>query len=151
MASAGTAILGGFTYLLIRKIVNNNKFADLMLFIQEGQAQEKGEIGYLKAFDIKWYDTPDPQKRAIIKYTTAKVNELVDKLYKASTRLMTDENTIYSIYNSMESMKKMAQVAKAFGIKYGISLLDRLTNALDKSEKKKLFAIIATKPDVQFA
>jgi hypothetical protein len=149
VATIGTAVLGGAIFLVIRKVRNNAKFTDLMLAIQQGAAQQEGKLDYLKAFSPVYYNTPDPKKRPILLYKAAKVEELITKLEKASPVLFTDENTIYSIYNSIESQKKMSQIANAYAIKYGQSLLERLTKALDEGEREKLFAIAAGKPDVQ--
>ena len=151
VATVGTALIGGAIYLAVRKIVKNNEFAELMLSIKQDEAQAKGQLSYLKAFDPKFVDEPDPLKRKVLLYTTAKVETLVDGLKKALKGLGTDEKAIYSIYNLIESQKKMSQVAKRYGIKNDKTLLTALTDDLDEGERKQLFGIAANKPEVQFA
>lgn len=150
IATFGTAALAGVIYLIIRKIKNDNKFADLMLSIQQGAAQEKGDIGYLKAFDPKYFQEPMGGK-AIILYKAAKLQELVDALQKAMKGAGTKETKINSIYAGIENQKKMSQVANAYAVKYGKPLIDKLKSELLENERETLFKLVAGKPLYQLS
>lgn len=154
IAGAGTAIVGISIYLLIRKSIRENNFNQLLLVLEQMKAADAGDLGYLKAFDPN-YATASEGGQVVILYKAAKVDELADKLSEAFKNRplqfsLTDEDAIYATYQSIESQKKMAQVAKRYQEKYGESLMDRLTSELNKSERTKLFNIVKEKPLVQY-
>jgi hypothetical protein len=153
IASVGTLIIGGAAFYGVRKLVKNREFSELMLSIKEDQAQQAGQLSYLKAFDPTFVDQSTGGK-SITLYTTARVETLVDTLHKAVHPVLfglgTDEKTIFATYTAIENQKKMSQLAKRYQAKYGVNLLADLTGDLDTSERQQLFSIVANKPEVQY-
>jgi hypothetical protein len=153
IASVGTAIIGGSAYLGVRTLIRNREFAELMLSIKEDQAQQAGELSYLKAFNPAWVDQ-STSGRAISLYTTARVETLCETLHDAIHPfffgLGTDDKTIYGTYTSIENQKKMSQIAKRYQAKYGLNLLEDITGDLNTAERQQLFSIIANKPEIQY-
>jgi hypothetical protein len=148
--AAGSAIVGGVAFFIVRKITNNNKFAELMLTIHEGEAEQVGDISGLKALDPTYYNEPMGGK-AIVLYKAAKLQELSDALYEAFKGIGTRDKKIYAIYTGIENQKKMSQVANAYAVKYGETLISRLIKELDEKERSSLYKIVKSKPEYQIS
>lgn len=150
IASIGTALVGGGIFFLVRKLSKDNQFAELMLAIRTDQAEQTGELSYLKAFDPTFYNQKDSLGRSRILYTTANADKLVDKIHAAVKGIGTDEAAINSSYSSIENQQKMSQVAARYLSRHGKNLLDVLTSELNTKERSTLFSIIKSKPEMQF-
>ena len=154
IALAGTALVGSVVYLFLRNARRQNQFNELMMTLDSAKAQQEGNLGYLSGLKAG-YEKEDVGGKSIILYKTAKVEELVDKLYNAfKNRILklsgTDEDAIFTVYNSIENQKKMAQVATRYKAKYGDDLAKKIESELNDNERSRLFAIIQSKPAVQY-
>jgi len=155
IAVAGTAVVGGVLFFILNNAKRKNRFNELLLVLEESKAQAGGDVSYLKAF-TPGFEKESSDGKKILLYTAAKVEQLVDALHAAfKTKLLklsgTDEEAIFSIYQGIESQKKMAQVATRYQAKYGVSLNDKINSELTKNERTRLFSIVKNKPAYQSA
>lgn len=77
--------------------------------------------------------------------TTSQYNTIVSKLYTAMKGIGTDEEAIYSAFNSLQTYSDLMQVMSNFGVKDGMVLREWLQSELNINEIEKVNNILAAK------
>ena len=145
-----TGILGSavVTYIIVDKANKNKLFKEIMKKINSGV----GGYGDMRDFQ-DWFsgqsfiDKTAHQTHNFIVLKDSEVTQLREKLEDAFHTLTTDEDEIYSVFQSLKDGIAVAQIAKSYNSHNdGRTLYQQLDKRLYDSEKKRLYNILITKP-----
>ena len=149
---AGTILVLGGGYLIIRSIQRNKLFKEI------AEKIGPGTTGSLDAFDIYW--NPDyctnsqcnPDGRTVVGQDESKLNKWADTLYNAGGTFNDDEGAFYGALREMPDGVAISLTAGKFQRKYKQDLKEYINYYLDdRDEQQTLYSIISSKPAFRVA
>ena len=137
--------IGGtsLAYLIYRKIKNDSLYEELLAQIGVGSNFKDSDV-----WNSNFLLMINNEGRNIKKLSSSELNSYAERMRDAISGAGTDESSIYSVLEAINSKYEIAQLNQYYNQKYNGSLKQALEGDLNEKEMTKANNIILQKPRV---
>jgi len=141
-----TIAIGGVSFLIYNSWKKNILYDDVVARIGLSNASLRDSIIWDSNFLTKVAKT----NRNYSELGQSKLKEISEQVNNYIDRTFTNEDGLFTIFESLKSKVEVAQIKNFYFAKYNKGLLSELENALYTSEEKRIAQILNKMPDVIF-